>query len=386
LLTAAFFLIFAGYGYQGIHELLGKKYRLSNFLKLGFFLSIFIFQFDQISSPGTDSPTTLLIWFIVSQTIQLFEDGQPDNDLQSFFLILLSFYCVTSKISSAPILLLALGLMIVLHYFKNSRAFWTTVIGALVVVIPFIVRNFILTGYPIFPGFPINLFHFDWAFPVSQVKYESSVIHWFATLPHEQYERFYTLTLKDQLTSWYGNQLPRHKTILLFIGASILLNVFLLVFKKWRLLIRNNWRFLIVYLMAIVGCVFWLFSAPAFRFGYGFLLAAVFLLGFPVYLYLVERSSLLAKVTPWLVLLGCIVLIGLNVRPYVKITKVSDTLVMPTAYPTWSSEPCNFGNFKLLCQAGYDSCWYSPFPCAIRGNEHVVMRGEDYRDGFRNVP
>ena len=386
LLAAAFFLILAGYGYQGIHELLGKKYRLSNFLKLGFFLSIFIFQFDQISSPGTDSPTTLLIWFIVAQTIQFFEEGQAADELQGFFLILLGFYCITIKISSAPILLLALGLMLVLRYFKNSRALWTAVIGAFVVLIPFVVRNFILTGYPVFPGFPINLFHFDWAFPVSSVKAESSVIHWFATLHGVQIERFYTMSLRAQLTQWYGSLLPRYKAILLFIGAAALLNIVLCVFKKWRTLIRNNWKFVIVYLTVIAGCVFWLLSAPAFRFGFGFILAAVFLLGAPVCVFLVEKIDLLARVTPWLVLLGCIALVGLNVKPYVKIAKVPDTLVMPAAYPTWSSEPCGFGNFKLLCQAGYDSCWYSPFPCAIQGNEHVMMRGKDYRDGFRNVP
>jgi len=63
--------------------------------------------------------------------------------------------------------------------------------------------------------------------------------------------------------------------------------------------------------------------------------------------------------------------------------KISETLFVPAAYPAWSSEPCEFGNFKLLCQAAYDSCWYSPFPCAVRGDPEVEMRGKDYRDGFR---
>lgn len=385
LLTGVFFLIFAGYCYQGIHGLLGKKYSLSNFLKLGFFLSSFIFLFDQISSPGTDAPATLMVWFILTQTVQLFEERLEKDNIQGFFLILLGFYCVTIKLSSAPILLAALGLMLALGYFKNARKFGWTVLGSLIILLPFITRNFILTGYPVFPGFPINLFHFDWAYPLDGVIKESQVIHWFAMLPNMSLDEFSRLSLRDQTIQWFYNQLPRHRAILLFIMFALAVNVLLCVFRSWRNYLWRNKNIWFIYAAAIFGCVFWFFSAPAIRFGYGFLLGTVFLLAFPLVVFSLEKSQFLVNLTRWVILLGSIAIVGLSVKTNVKFDKVTDTLINPTPYPGWSSEPCSFANFHLLCQAAYDSCWYSPFPCAIGGNEQVEMRGTDYSEGFKPV-
>ena len=386
LLTGAFFLIMVGNFYQGIHELLGKKYSFSNFLKLGFFLCIFIFLFDQISSPGTDAPATLLIWFLIAQSIQFLENLPEEQSLQSFFLVLLIFFCITIKISSAPLFLLALGLIIPLIRVKKFREIGLTALFSGIILLPFVIRNIILTGYPIFPGFPIDLFNLDWKLPVEKVKEESRVIHWFATLSNMSQGEFESLSWRDQTIQWFYNQLPRHKAILLFILASLPINILLCIFKEWRKFIKKNLDFWIVYLTIIAGSVFWFFSAPAIRFGYGFLLAAVFLLGLPVFVFMQEKFPILRRITNWLVLIVCVGVIGMSIRSDIKFNKISETIILPADYPIWSSEPCSFANFKLLCQASYDSCWYSPFPCAIRSNEHVEMRGEDYRDGFRYLP
>jgi hypothetical protein len=247
----------AGYCYQGIHELLGKKYLLSNFLKLGFYLSLFIFLFDQVSSPGTDAPATLLIWFIIAQTIRFFEERQLEEDLQGFFLILLCFFCVTIKISTAPLLLLALGLMVFLNYFKKFRNYGLAALCSFVILLPFVARNIILTGYPIYPGFPFDLFHLDWRTSVENVKNASKTIHWFATLPNISFQKFSSLSWRDQTIQWFDNLIPRQKAILQFILASLLANGLLCVFKEWRIFLKQNKSTWIVYLTAIAGCVAW---------------------------------------------------------------------------------------------------------------------------------
>ena len=55
---------------------------------------------------------------------------------------------------------------------------------------------------------------------------------------------------------------------------------------------------------------------------------------------------------------------------------------MPEEYPKYSTIPCKFGNFNLLCPAEYDACWYDPFPCGIRSNENLFMRGDNWSEGF----
>lgn len=386
LLTAVLFLILAVYFYRGIHALLAGKFQLSNFLRMGFFLASFIFIFDQVSSPGTDAPTTLLIWYLVCRLTVLVEEKKSlNNTVEVPALFFLCFYFFTVKVSSAPILLLPLIWWILLLVKKEFRLAGKTALGALIVVLPFILRNFIQTGYPVYPGFPIDLFHFDWAIPQSSVSAESQVIHWFATLPSVSNEEFLKMSAADQTINWFANQLPRNKAILLFIPAALAINLLFCVFKGWRKEIKNNWPVIVIDAVVLAGCAFWFFSAPAMRFGYGFLLAAVLLLTFQPAAFIIGRIKWANKAVSILVLIGVVALVGLTMRSTIKLEKVSGTLVMPADYPQWSSEPCTFKNFKTLCQASYDSCWYSPFPCAIKGNPNVEMRGEDYREGFRYV-
>lgn len=387
LLTAVLFLILAVYFYRGIHALLAGKFQLSNFLRMGFFLASFIFIFDQVSSPGTDAPTTLLIWYLVCRLTVLVEAKQTLNkNAEAIALFFLCFYFITIKVSSAPILLLPLIWWILLLVKKEYRLAGQTVLGALIVVLPFVLRNIIQTGYPVYPGFPIDLFHFDWAIPQSSISNESQVIHWFAMLPSVPQEDFLKMSLRDQTINWFANQLPRHKAILLFIPAALAVNLLFCVFRGWRKEIKEIWPLLVVDAVILSGCAFWFFSAPAVRFGYGFLLAAVLLLAFQPIVFVIEHAKWAHKAISVLILIGAVAVVALFLRSSIKVAKISETLVMPADYPQWSSEPCTFKNFEMLCQAAYDSCWYSPFPCAIRGNPNVEMRGEDYSDGFRVVP
>jgi len=373
--------------YQGIHNLLAKKFLLSNFLRLGFFMATFFFLFDQVSSPGTDAPATLFLWFILAESVSLLEN-EPKL-LDSKEPVILSLICVfslTIKLSTAPILLLPLFWMIFKLLKKNYQSIGRFVIFSFVIMIPYVVRNFIQTGYPVFPGFPMDIFHFDWALPVGRVKEEGVVIHWFAMLSSVPLEAFLTMSFKDQANNWFANLIPRYKAILMTLPVGILFNLILCVFKKWRVFLREKAGFLLTVLVFIIGDLFWFFSAPSIRFGFGFLLGAVFLVLFPFVLFLVNQLKNFQGIAVWFILIAFIGLAFINFRTVIHFKNFSSVLLFPKEYPTWSSAPCNFFDFQLLCQADYDSCWYSPFPCAIRGNMQVEMRGSDYSDGFRQVP
>lgn len=386
LLSGFLFLTVQIYFYQGIHQLLARKFTLSNFLRLGFFLSTYIFLFDQVSSPGTDSPTTLYIWLIVSSILTLLEKKTAlSEDIEAFELCMICVFCFTIKMSAAPILLFPLIWWTTLLVKRNYKKAGISAFLAVMIVLPFLIRNVIQTGYPFYPGFPVDLFHFDWAIPLVSVKEESRVIHWFAMLPNTSIEEFLSMSFRDQTLSWFYNLIPRQKAILLSIPIGLCLNLILFVFRPWRKFISENSKILVVYLVCFLGCVFWFFSAPTMRFGFSFLFPTIFISIFSVAVFILPRFTKIQGLVKWMIVFGCIGLIAINMRSTLKFDQLNATLLIPADYPQWSSQPCEFKNFKLLCQAGYDSCWYSPFPCAIHGNIDVEMRGTDYRDGFRNV-
>ncbi|MCX6056304.1 MAG: hypothetical protein NTZ74_15615 [Chloroflexi bacterium] len=387
LLSSFLFLAMILSFYQGIHHLLAKKFLLSNFVRMGFFLAAFFFLFDQVSSPGTDMPATLFLWFILAESIELLENKTILLDSKEpVYLSLLCIFALTIKLSTVPILLLPLFWIIYKLIKKNFKQIGQFVLLSFVIMVPYVARNIIQTGYPVFPGFPINIFHFDWALPVDRVKEEGEVIHWFAMLSSVPLEDFLTRSLKDQTINWFANLIPRYKAILLTIPAGVLFNLSLCVFKKWRVFVRENVGFLLVVLVFIIGDLFWFFSAPSIRFGFGFLLGSVFLILFPVVLFLVNQLNYFQGITVWFILISFIGLAIINFRTVIHYKDFSSIMLYPKEYPAWPSAPCEFHNFKLLCQAYYDSCWYSPFPCATNGNLDVEMRGSDYSDGFRQVP
>jgi hypothetical protein len=311
---------------------------------------------------------------------RLFESNDP---------IILSMICVfliTIKLSTAPILLLPIIWVLYKLIKKDYKLFAYFVLFSFVILLPYVVRNFIQTGYPVYPGFPLDIFHFDWALPVERVKDEAVVIHWFAMLSSTPLDDFLKMSFMDQFNNWFANLLPRYKAILKTISVGILFNIVLLIFKKWRSFMHENSGYFYGLLVFIVGDLFWFFSAPSIRFGYGFLLGSVFLVLFPIVLFMIKQLVKLQNIAIWFILAACIGLTLINFRTVIHYKDFSTVLLMPKEYPTWSSAPCEFHNFKLLCQADYDSCWYSPFPCAIRGNKDIEMRGSDYREGFRQVP
>ncbi len=373
--------------YQGIHDLLGKKFLLSNFIRLGFFIAVFFFLFDQVSSPGTDAPATLFIWFILAESISLWESKHKLFDRSDpVILSLICVFSLTLKLSTAPVLLLPVVWFLAKMFKKNYQSLGQFILFAFIIMLPYVIRNFIQSGYPVYPGFPINIFHFDWSLPVERVKEEATVIHWFAMLSSTPLDVFLNMSFKEQTINWFANLIPRYKAILLTIPVGLFFNLILLVFKKWRRFILENVGLVFLVITCVVGDLFWFLSAPSIRFGFGFLLGSVFLVVFPIIVFLLGQINKFQSLTVWFILIAFIGLSIINFRTVIHFKEFSSVVLFPKEYPTWSSAPCEFRNFKLLCQADYDSCWYSPFPCAIRGNMDIEMRGSDYGEGFRHVP
>ncbi len=384
-MTGFFFFVGSLYFLSGIKNGFLRKTSVSDIVKIGFLAALFIFLFDQSSSPGTDAPSTLFVWILNSETVRLLENGKKISSKDFWTTAFLAVFTCTIKISVFPILLLAIPAVFPIFKERISRQTW--VLAGLVglVVLPFLARNVILTGYLVFPGPAIDLFKFDWRIPANILSEESRTIHSFAALPNMDQAQFYSLTAREWIPIWFSNQIPRHKAILAVVLVMPAVFLILLAAKPWRIFVKAN-RFLLLPLCtAYLGIVFWFLAAPAFRFGYGFLLGAIVLDGSLILRFFLGERKRLNTVLLILLIPGFLFVIGLSVIGLPKPTNARALVALPVDYPDWSTAPCEFGNFTILCQVNYDACWYSAFPCAIKGEKNVEMRGADFRQGFRNL-
>jgi hypothetical protein len=384
-MTGFLFLAASLYFLAGLQNILEKNARISDYLRTAFLPALFLLLIDQSSSPSTDAPAAVLIWIILAESVRTLED-KTDTRKRLFTISLISVYVVTIKLSAIPILLLLIFAIFEMYRTGAKKYILLLFLLSAAIMLPHTIRNLVLTGYFLFPGPPIDIFRFDWRVPAEELQTQVDSIRWFATLPRMNRQEFLELSIIEWLPVWFDNLIPRYKAILLATILLPCLHVLLLKFKPWRAHLTENKRFFIPFIIIYLGLVFWFSSAPNFRFGSGFIAGGLMLnLAFLAF-FLVIQSNLLNTIIRYLALPIVFGLILLFSQPINIGNGLRGHIILPADYPSWSSEPCTFKNFTILCQVRYNACWYKPFPCAIKGDPNVEMRGDDFREGFRYNP
>lgn len=89
------------------------------------------------------------------------------SDLKNKFLLLffIPVCLVTFKLSMAPVCLITLYVFIMQMKGKNYKSLIFLFLASFLVVVPWCIRNIILTGYLVFPFYEIDLFSVDWKIP-----------------------------------------------------------------------------------------------------------------------------------------------------------------------------------------------------------------------------
>lgn len=384
LMTGFLFTMASLYFSSGVKKLIEKKAKPSHILKLIFLLATFIFLLDQSSSPGTDAPAAVFVWIILCEYVRIIEENTIFNYPAHAFLLILSGFTLTVKLSTVPILILIF--MMLLRYIKSRelKQFWFPIVIMVVILLLYLARNLVLTGYLVFPGLTIDPFKFDWRLPVEFVKKESEIIRWFAILPNSSLDRFRSLSTRAWMTEWFLNLIPRHKAL---IGAVVLSPIILLIsllIKKTRKFFLQNIQVIKVMLTCLVGVIFWFSSAPAIRFGYGFIIGLVATTA-TLITYNVYKQFSFIWIEKIVVFVCLLLLIGISHNTW-QLNSISQRIYLPKPYPKWSSAPCEFKNFTILCSSQYNSCWYDPFPCGVEGDKDIEMRSLEVRDGYRYNP
>ncbi len=186
---------------------------------------------------------------------------------------------VTIKLSLAPILLLP-----VWHLWKaaHRRQVLSMAAIGILIAVPFLVKNIRSTGYLLYPVPNTQILSADYTPSKSAVQAEADYIKAYARKENtvrNQDGTWSTLSpsMQQWMPPWWKQQLPSEKAmmILFFIGLSGAL----IYRKKLQLPQLLYWQFLIT---VWVGCLFWLYQAPAIRFGSAFLLAPWLLYLYPL--------------------------------------------------------------------------------------------------------
>jgi hypothetical protein len=388
LLPSAFFLVMVWYVFEGAVRLLRGAARPSDWVRILLLPLAFFALGSEVASPGTDFPAALLAWFVLVEWMAVLEDPESKRGIRPVLLVVLAAFAVTVKLSNFPLLLVALFPFIQWLRRRNLAAVgWLALLG-LAVVSPWLIRNVVISGYLVYPVPEIDLFNFDWEIPREIcIEDRETALAWARTMhPWQTNADVLNAPLKKWARWWFTALTLNQRGMVVFAALAPLgYALAALTSRRIRSALKQLLRYAPVVAVAYAGLIYWFFSAPKIRYGYGFLLIGLSLILMPLMLLAQRILNFKPRLFPVMLTLILVAYQGFVLFRAVDSELFSQRWALPADYPTLPTQPCDIRDGKTLwCAELYETCWYDPFPCVPHADQAVGPRGKDNADGFRN--
>jgi hypothetical protein len=352
-----------------------------HFLSVFYFLLLVYCMFDwQLyrdadNSTNYDFAVTAFIIIISSFFIEGVFTNKSRNKF-SIFVLLFSLCAISFKLSG--IFLLLFILYHILTSWKTINWF-VMIITGIFFLVPVFLKNYIITGYPLFPSM-ITINNPDWMLPKSLAnKFYEYII-----LSNRFYNYQWSFINKFEhshlnwIPYWFHGILWKHRIILLLALSSLWF-----LFKKPSLQIdHKQLRFVVVILLLMM--IGWFFTAPdPGRFGYGILLSTCTLTVSSLTYYFFKP-----KIYYFIFLITTTVVVIYTIKKSKPVINHLSYMVYPAALPNPPYQLINLNEIDLKLPYKINNnwdcrCYFTPIPCIIQKNPYIQTRGKSLKDGFR---
>lgn len=379
LVNGLIFLIAMLFFAEGLQELSHKKLTAAGFARILFLVLSFYLLGSEISSVGNDMPITLLTWVILVLWLERLE-SPAENGFKTFLIFLLPVFALTVKLSSLPLMLFPLHILVEQTYKRDWRQARFLILTGSVIVLPWLIRGVILSGYLVFPFSQLDLLTVDWKMPASQAEVTRQAITGFARFG-DDWQSALGLPVTEWAPVWFKNITVNRKAILwLTLFSPVLLFIGRLLQPA-----RVTKEYLFAWAAMYAGSAFWFLSAPDIRFGYGFLIGTCALAVVPATLPALLRLDRAMKFFSTLTLLFLIAFQTLTLWRSIEFTAYPGRLLLPADYRPSGARACEIHGAVIYCRNAGAQCQYELFPCIPYPRPEAQLRGETFQSGFRDA-
>lgn len=355
--------------YETANAAKSKKWNQAIFFSF-LITTVVVTHMSQFSSPSTDLVGALSVVYLAAFVVV-----NPRNYLnkgfESWVLIGLLLLLPTFKLSNAVMIVFLLPL---LRHIIAGRLLSAVGLGV-VIVAPFVIRNYFLSGYFVFPSAAIDLFSPDWKVPIETVEVVQKVIQSWAILPAVDAQEVQDMRVMDWLPKWFLMYSVAHKFILL-------LNVLSFILWIIAIFVRQQRELLLVHAAVILNIVFWFISAPDMRMAMGMLIFNAAMI------FLYTGNLRLQKLIPYwfryalliLPFFGWFYLSRFELKE--SISDSSSFLTPVSGFPSPEIKK-HTDPFMHYHPVHNDRCFDAPLPCTPENCEDLKMRGQSPSDGYR---
>lgn len=333
---------------------------------------------DAASSTNYDFIVTALTLMALSFLIESFL-FPAESKAFSFVFVVTCISVIPFKLSGV---FLMLPLFFYLFFFRKIKYWLLTIIAGILILTPFLIKNYIVTGYPLFPV-SLSFSSPDWQLPKEMADYWRQYIH-LTNRYYNSLELDFThlpeLMNKSWIKYWFNGILIQQKLIVLAsLGSLIMLFIKPKLFAGYK-----NIR--VLFFLMLVMAAAWFFSAPSPRFGYGVLLPLAFL---PACILIGQRMSVKIH-TPVIIFTIFILCYYLYKKSAPIINNPVNLLhtvklIQPPLHKVYI-KGIEFNLPEYVNNGWMRDCYNTDIPCIYQENKYLQPRGSSLKDGFKMDP
>ena len=326
------------------------------------------------ASTNYDFITTFIV-FILFAEIYLTKSLSPSLEWITW-----PAYLFTIRIINFPLLLLAVVALIVFIKQKNYKPVVVPVVFCVLLIVPFIIRNVIITGYPFYPSTSFDFTSVDWKPDPQMTERLLEYIKY--------YNRVSTTHLEIEQTRALGsNWIPSWFTYLfLFDKLLVVSGLIGIVLSIAKLFTQKNKTVILLITISVIWLICWFIISPDPRFVYGILLFGIFLLAYN-FISVIKQVRLVHAAG------NALVIAIIIASSYYFIAK----LWKQPGYRNWLSlsrlprppvreimiDGITFRIPEPINNNWNARCYGTELPCLYKIDPRLTPRGKNTADGFR---
>lgn len=378
-----------------------------------YLLVLAIFSRMFLGNMSSATSDTLVLTCLAYALLYIFESMLAGEVTISKMILpaLILVFTPIAKLSAYPALLVLPLVLYLIPKVENKRLFCTILISAgLFIYLPWMGRNYILSGYPVYPLPWLDFFHPDWKVSKDILMADYDQVVYGAKFDLNgvrSMKDMQAVTLRDWLFPWLTFQIDQTRqfgqTRQLF-DLSVLLSA-LVSPVLWLILYFRRMatppRLFLLWLIMYAGSWIWLITSPDFRYGMTFLV-----LSFVFPLLVLTRDGRTRKSAPAIVFSALFALLTLHYlhstyntfREYAAKTglryRLKDIWLLPlkdAAYYAGNNKAdfpyriIHSGVKLYLADPPAHECLNTDMTCTTWINLDIEMRGNSLEDGFRSA-
>ncbi len=224
-------------------------------------------------SPATDYPTMFLSLYIITAWLSVIEqqDTMSVHAIHAFSLLsVATVFVATMKLSAGAFAIIVIYPAFCLIKEKRWKEIILYIIMGFSILLPYLIRNILISGWLIYPFESIDLFRVPWKVPLEYLLMDSYQIKVWGRCLYDVAK--IDMPIKEWLPIWWNEQ-ERYAQYLIYANILGLFLSGLTTFSNLLKKIKTEGAFLCLYLGMIVSILVWFFLAPFIRYGLAFLLA-----------------------------------------------------------------------------------------------------------------